>query len=310
MFRSYIFLIITVMIFSGNLIVGKAINDLPPVTIAFVRTLIAFLVILPFGYKQLRQSYDVLKDNIKPLIAIALTGITTFNVLVYLSLNFTTSTNAGIVEASTPAYAMILGYFILKEKLKPRHIIGTVISFIGALWVLTQGSIERLLQLEFNIGDITMVIAMIVWACYTLIVKQHNHKFPIFGGTLAMIGLGVIILIPTVIVEWMILGFPTEITNSANWLGLLYLGIFPSFIAFVLWNQAVSDLGPSLSSVFLNILPFFTTIGAVIFLNEQVFSAQIIGGVLVILGVIMVNVNLKEIFRKKELTNVDEEKVS
>ncbi len=284
------------MIFSGNLIVGKAINELPPITIAFFRTLIAFLVVLPFGFKQFRYYHKIWRENFWPLIGIALTGITTFNVLVYLSLNFTTSTNAGIVEATTPAFAMVLSFLILKEKLKPRHIIGTVVSFIGALWVLTSGSIERLLELNINIGDLTMLLAMIIWAFYTLIVKQHNHKFPIFGGTLVMVGLGLIVIIPAVVIEWFILGFPSQIVNPGNWSGLLYLGIFPSFIALVLWNQAVSDLGPSLSSVFLNLLPFFTTIGAVIFLNEQVVAAQIVGGILVIVGVIMVNVN----FRKRK----------
>lgn len=286
------------MIFSGNLIVGKAINELPPITIAFFRTLIAFLVVLPFGIKQFRYYYKIWRENFWPLVGIALTGITTFNVLVYLSLNFTTSTNAGIVEATTPAFAMVLSYLILKENLKPKHIIGTVVSFIGALWVLTSGSIERLLQLNFNIGDITMLLAVIIWAFYTLIVKQHNHKFPIFGGTLAMVGLGVVILVPAVLVEWFVLGIPTQITQTSNWSGLLYLGIFPSFIALVLWNQAVSDLGPSLSSVFLNLLPFFTTIGAIIFLNEEVVAAQILGGVLVVVGVIMVNVN----FKKRKMT--------
>ncbi|TFB13920.1 DMT family transporter [Filobacillus milosensis] len=301
MIRSYIFLIVTVMIFSGNLIVGKAINDLPPVTIAFFRTLIAFTVVLPFGYKQFRYYYSILKENLWPLIGIALTGITTFNVLVYLSLNFTTSTNAGIVEATTPAFAMILSFLILKERLRIKHIIGTVISFIGALWVLTQGSFQALLQLEFNIGDITMLVAMVVWAFYTLIVKQHNHKFPILGGTLAMVGLGAMVLLPAMMLEWFLVGVPTQLTTVSSWSGLLYLGIFPSFIALILWNQAVSDLGPSLSSVFLNLLPFFTTIGAVIFLDEQVVAAQIIGGVLVVIGVIMVNVNIQSI-KKFKLT--------
>ncbi|GEL78122.1 DMT family transporter [Tenuibacillus multivorans] len=310
MIRSYIFLIVTVIIFSGNLLVGKAINELPPITIVFFRTLIAFLVILPFGIKQFRAYHSILRENWKPLVGIALTGITTFNVLVYLSLNFTTSTNAGIVEATTPAFAMILSYFILKESIHMRHIIGTIISFTGALWVLTRGSIDALIQLDFNPGDLTMLLAMIVWSFYTIIVKQHNHKFPVLGGTLVMIGLGSIFTFPAMMIEWLVVGFPEQIVEPSNMTGMLYLGIFPSVIALILWNQAVSDLGPSLSSVFLNLLPVFTTIGAIIFLGEKVVFSQIFGGLLVIIGVILVNVNLKAIKKgaKRDYKYLDKSK--
>ncbi|WP_188207285.1 DMT family transporter [Alkalibacillus aidingensis] len=302
MVKSYIFLIVTVVIFSGNLLIGKAINDLPPVTITFFRCLIAFSVVLPFAIKQVRWYHDVFRQYWKYLLVFALTGITTFNVLVYLSLNYTTAINAGIVEATTPIFAVILGYFILKERLSKRQLLGMFISFVGAVWVISDGSVEVLMSLQFNTGDMTMLLAVLVWAIYSISVKQHNEKFPVYGSAAFMLGFGVIILLPSMFIEWFVVGLPSALGELSNWLGLFYLGVFPSFIALVLWNQAVTDIGPSLSSVFLNLLPVFTAIGAVLFFGEDLTIEQTLGGLLVILGVLLVNVNFRNIkyFRKRE----------
>ncbi|GEN46834.1 DMT family transporter [Alkalibacillus haloalkaliphilus] len=299
MVRSYVFLMITVIIFSGNLLVGKAISDLPPITITFFRCLIALLIVIPFAWKQLKWQNHVLFENWKPLLGFALTGIVTFNVLVYLALNYTSAINAGIVEASTPMFAVILGFFILKERLNKRQLFGIGLSFVGAVWVLSNGSINMLLSMQFNPGDLIMLLAILVWAVYSL-VKQHNHKFPIYSSIVAMLSIAVVFLIPMMLVEWYIVGYPFVQTDINHWLGLIYLGIFPSFIALMLWNLAVADIGPSLSSVFLNLLPVFTTIGAVLFLNETLLLAHVLGGLLVIVGVLLVNLNLSNIkfFRK------------
>ncbi|MGM8216341.1 DMT family transporter [Bacillaceae bacterium W0354] len=301
MLRSYIFVIIPVIIYAGNLLVGKAINDLPPVTITFFRTIIAFLVVLPFGIKQFREHTDIWKENWKPLFGIGLTGISTFNILVYLSLNFTSSTNAGIVEATTPVFAMFLAFIFLKERLKARQLIGAAISFAGAVWVLTNGALDMLFSLNYNIGDLFMLLAVVVWSIFTLIVNIHNSKFPVYGGLLVMLGFGLTILFPLLFVEWMIVGVPDALADGKMWIGLLYLGIFPSFIALMFWNKSVSQLGSSLASVFLNLLPLFTAIGAVLFLGEKIYISQILGGLLVISGVILVNVDVKKLFRKTKV---------
>ncbi len=301
MLRSYLFVMIAVVIYAGNLIVGKAINDLPPITISFFRTAIAFLVVLPFAYKQFKEHHDVLKSNWKPLLGIGITGIALFNVFVYLSLNFTTTTNAGIMEATTPVFTIILGYIFLSERLKKMQLFGVFISLIGAIWVLTNGNLESLFSLNYNIGDLFMIVAVIIWSIFSILVKLHNHKYPVLGGLLVMLGFGLVILIPLVIGEWLVLGFPSGLADFNLWLGLIYLGIFPSFIALMLWNKSVSDLGPSLSSVFLNFLPFFTAIGAIVFLDESLVMAQILGGLIVIFGVLLVNIDFKKWFNRRNL---------
>ncbi len=302
MAKSYIFVLIAVTIYASNLVVGKAVSHMSPMSVAFLRCVIAFLVILPIGFRQFKHHMDIWKENWKYLFAFAVTGISFFNFFVYLSLNYTSSTNAGIVEATTPVFSIFLGYIFLKERLTKKQLIGAGISFIGAIWVLANGSLEVLLSLDINIGDLYMFVAVFIWAVYSMFVKQHNHKFPVYGGVVVMLGMGCLILLPFAIADWAIYGFNVEFTDAGSMAGLLYLGIFPSVIALILWNKGVSDLGPSLASIFLNFLPVFTTILAVTFLGERLVPAQIFGGILVVLGVLLVNLNLKNIrrHRKKE----------
>ncbi|PSL50412.1 EamA domain-containing membrane protein RarD [Salsuginibacillus halophilus] len=286
MWKYYIFLIVVVMMFSGNLVVGKYVNELPATTVALIRNLIAFFVILPFGYQQIKQQWPSFKHNWVPLMGYAITGITTFNVLVYLSLNYTSSTNAGIVEATTPVFAMILGYIFLKERLTRKQVLGVFISLIGAVWVMVEGSLTVLVNLAVNRGDFIMLMAVISWAFYTLLIQQHNHKFPLLGAMVVMLFFGNLLLIPFVFVGWSS-GLPEGLFQPELIAGLLYLGIFPSVVALMLWTRAVAAVGPSKASVFLNLLPVFTMIGAVLFLGEAITAAQIVGGAIAVSGVIL-----------------------
>ncbi|MBP3950140.1 DMT family transporter [Bacillus suaedae] len=281
--RSYVFLIITMILFSGNILIGKAINDLPPVTITFVRCFIAFFILLPFSIKELRRNRDLYLREWKPLVGMSLTGIVLFNFFLYASLQYTTSTNVAVIEATTPVFAVVLGIIFLKERLNGLQYVGIVLSLVGALWVITKGSWAVLSQLQFNVGDLLVLVAIMAWTIYSLLIKQHNHKFPLIGSLVIMLFLATVVLLPFAALEWS--SEILDLLNTERILGLLYLGIFPSVIALIFWNKGVAAIGPSRASVFLNLLPVFTIVGAVVFLEETVTFVQLIGGALVIGGV-------------------------
>jgi drug/metabolite transporter (DMT)-like permease len=284
--NPYVLLLFTTLFYSGNLLVGKPVsNEIPPLTLTFFRFILAFIVVLPLGVKEWKNNRDLWKKEWKALLALSLTGLVLFNTLVYLSLNYTTSVNAAIVESSTPIFALLLGFIFFKERFSRIQLFGVVLSLIGVFSVITKGSIEVILNLSFNPGDLTMLLAMIVWAIYSIFVKQHNSKFPIYGGLLVMIVLSFIFLIPMAAFEY-------EEVTSITWspsiiIGLLYLGIFPSVIALIAWNTAVNKIGPSQASIFLNFIPVFTMIGAVLFLGEAIKVLQILGALMVISGVMI-----------------------
>ncbi|SDJ84764.1 DMT family transporter [Sediminibacillus albus] len=281
--KAYLFLLIVMMIFSSNLLIGKGINELPPFTIAFFRFVVAFLVLLPLGWKSFKQNIPLWKKEWKALLSLALFGMAFFNALVYASLQYTTSTNVAIIEATTPVFTIGLGLLFLKrEQLTLNQTIGVILSLAGAIWVIANGSLAVIYHLQFNIGDLLMVGAVIVWAVYSILVKRHNAKFPTYGGLLVMYAIAAACLFPLAFSEW-IVSAPS--ISGKQMLSLLHLGIFPSVIALILWNRAVEEVGPSQASIFFNFLPIFTMIGAALFLGEQIRLVQVIGVTLVIAGV-------------------------
>ncbi|MDG5790028.1 DMT family transporter [Evansella sp. AB-P1] len=279
-------MIFVVIFYAGNILIGKAINDLPPFTIAFFRLFIAFIVIFPLGYAQAWKKRATFIEYKKPFILMALTGVTFFNTFIYGSLQFTTATNVSILETLIPVMTVVLSAFVLKERLLRIQWIGILLSVIGAIWVVMDGRIFQLASIDWNIGDAIMIGAIVCWSVYSIFVKKYMHFFPVYGALLVMTGISVLVLFPIVLVEWLILGFPALMQTNFI-ISLLYLGIFPSLIALVFFNKAVGLLGASQASVFLNFLPVFTMIGAFLWLGETISYMQIVGAIVVIIGVLL-----------------------
>lgn len=286
MVKAYLFLVITAIIYASNILVGKAINELPPNTIAFFRVFIAFLIMLPIGWKQAVRHRVVFQKEWKPLLALALTGVAFFNTFIYAALQYTSATNVSIMEASIPVVTIVFSMLFLKERLFGMQWLGVILSVVGAIWVITEGSWQVIRNLAFNIGDIIMIGAVLIWVFYSILVKYHMHKFPVYGSLLVMFIIANIVLFPIALIEWIVAGFP-PVFETEHMLGLFYLGIFPSVIALILWNKGVEAVGPSQASIFLNFIPVFTIVGAVLFLDESVGLAQIVGAVVVIVGVLL-----------------------
>ncbi|MGY4691287.1 DMT family transporter [Salibacterium sp. K-3] len=284
--KAYLLLLLTAVIFSGNIIVGKAINDLPPYTIAFFRTAIAFLVILPLGWKEAKRYKKTFQKEWKAVLGMALTGVAFFNSFIYASLQFTSSTNVAIMEASIPVFTILCSMVFLHERLDQKQWLGVVLSLGGAVWVITEGSWELIRSLGFNTGDVIMLAAVAAWTAYSILVKFHMMKLPVYGSLVVMLAIANITLLPIAAVEWSLGGFPA-VWQPDHMMGLLYLGIFPSLIALVFWNKGVEEVGPSQASVFLNLLPVFVMAGSFLFLGETVTMVQVLGALVVITGVFL-----------------------
>lgn len=282
--HAYIACVLVVIFYSGNILVGSALNDLPPITIAFFRVFIAAAVLLPLGWRSAWQHRAVFRRHAGPLLLLTLTGVTFFNTFIYGALQFTTATNVSVLEAVIPVATALLSAWLLRERLRIVQWTGVLVSFAGAVWVVLSGTAQSLSG--WNAGDLIMIGAIGSWAVYSIAVKRYLHLFPEYGTLLVMTGLAVAVLAPLMAVEWLITGVP-DLGKWNHWPGLAYLGIFPSVIALVLYNRAVGVLGASQAAVFLNFLPVATMIGAYLFLAETITAAQILGAGLVIGGVLL-----------------------
>ncbi|GIN20897.1 MAG TPA: EamA/RhaT family transporter [Bacillus bacterium] len=303
---AYIIMIFVVIFYAGNILVGKAINELPPLTMSFFRLLIAFVLLLPVGFQSAWTQRSTFWEYKKPLLVMTFTGICFFNVFLYGALQFTSTTKVSVLEAVIPVVTVLLSSFLLKEKLGSTQWAGILLSLTGAVWVIMDGKILQLAGSGWNMGDAIMIGAIITWSVYSIAVKQYMHLFPEYGAVLVMSGISVIALFPAVLFEWYFIGIPS--LNGLNVVGLLYLGAFPSVVALVLYNRGVELLGPSRASVFLNFLPVATMGGAYLLLGESISIKQMFGALGVICGVILTTRTAQKSLAKK--VDLNEEKCS
>lgn len=284
----YLWLVLATMFWGGNFTVGRAlVSHVPPFTMSLIRWSIALIILLPFAWKELKEAKHVIFGNWKTVFALSLTGIVAFNSLAYVSVQYTTSINASLVNALSPALIMLLSLFVLNEKMSKVQFFGVVVSLSGVLWIVTKGSMHYLLSLAFNMGDMIMLFAVLAWSVYSVLMKASGADLPKTATFFITILLGIIILVPLVVWETFTVRPQFELGFS-QYISLLYIGIFPSILSFVLWNKALFAIGPSKASVFLNLIVLFASIFSILFLGEKIHLTQIIGGILIITGVMLV----------------------
>ena len=288
-FPPQLLLILATLLWGGNFVIGRAVaGDIPPITLAFLRWCVAFIIFLPIAYSRVTREWQLIKTNWPAVIVMAITGVACFNTLVYIGVYYTTSINASLMNSSTPIIIYILSFIFLKERLSKFQLIGTALSLAGVAFILSKGSLETLLSFSFNKGDLIVLIAVFCWGVYSLLVKQYAGRLPGYSTFLVTIALGVMMLLPFTIYELMTTS--VEIVWSPSTIGaILYVGIIASIVAFLSWNNGVVALGANKASIYLNFIPLFAAIFAVLFLDEDLLLAQLIGGLAVICGVLLAN---------------------
>lgn len=281
--RPHLFLLLVVAIFSGNILVGKALADLPPFTTSLGRVAIALLVMLPLGWHQARRGWPEFQRHWRPLLGLALTGVAFFNALIYAALTFTSATNVAVLESLIPVVTLLLSVLLLGERFRALQGLGVVVSFAGAVTVIAAGEGEMAMPGGANPGDVIMLMAVLVWVGYSLLVKRHMARFPRYGGLLVMLVIANLALAPIALLE----GAGTRLLQLTlhEFAGLAYLGIFPSVVALLLYNSALADLGPTRAAIYLNLLPVFTMLGAWAWLGDTILPLQVAGSLVVVVGV-------------------------
>lgn len=284
-FPPQLLLILATLLWGGNFVIGRAVSgDIPPITLAFLRWIVAFLVFFPIAYNRTKKECPALKQHWGAVIILAITGVAAFNTLVYIGLHDTTSINASLMNSSTPIIIYILSFIFLKERLTKFQMIGTLLSLAGVLFIISGGSLQSLLSFSFNKGDLIVLIAVVCWSFYSLLIKKYAGKLPGYSTFLVTIAIGAIMLLPFAVYE--LLTTSQAIVWNASTIGaIFYVGIIASIVAFLSWNNGVVSLGANKAGIYLNFIPLFATIFAVLFLNEQLLIAQVIGGIAVITGV-------------------------
>jgi drug/metabolite transporter (DMT)-like permease len=284
-FLHYFLLFLPPFFWSTNLIIGKAlVGQVPPWTLNAGRFGVSALLLLPlFLYR--KDWRNIPKELIPTLIAMSFTGVFAFNSVLYTGLRYTSAINGTLVTSTIPVTTACLAWLLIGESMTPRRVFGIVLSFIGVFWIVSQGAMENLLSLAFNVGDVIVFFATTLWGFYSVMAKRVMQRIGSIALTAVTTGIGAILLLPVALLEFSFQ--PADLTRAQVILALVYLGIFPSFAAYLIWNQMFSIFGPGRATLVYNTMPLFAVFLSVVFLREKPMIYQLVGGLAIVAGVVI-----------------------
>ncbi|MEF2145277.1 MAG: DMT family transporter [Desulfovibrionaceae bacterium] len=274
------------VIWSGNFIIARGLADaVPPATLAFCRWSVAFLFLLPLALPALRRDMPRLLEHKRYVFLAALLGVTFFNTLIYLAGRQTEALNLSLISTFIPAFILLLSRIFLGEPLTRARLAGLCSALVGVLLLVTKGHLELLLELRLNAGDLWMLLAALLFAAYSVLMRKRPTGIDSLSLLAACFGLGLALLIPWTALE-LLYGPQPRFTPAALW-SIIYIGLGASLAAYWLWNVALTHIGPSRAGFIYYTLPLFCGVEAVLVLGEAVTWVHLVSGVLIIGGVFL-----------------------
>ena len=289
---AIILLIASSFFWSGNFFSGKIafLSDLSPFKLSFFRWILALLILLPFTYAQIIRDLEYYKKNILLMTIISILGVTIFNSFTYISLQTTMVINSTLMASVAPVMMIGFSWLIFRTKTTTLQFTGIVLSLLGAFAIVLKGDLNNLYNLYFTAGDLWMLGAVVSWCLYSVLLKKIDSNTSQLANLEVMIIIGVIFIIPFYIME----SFnSTYLPSTGLDLVLIsYVAVFASIVAFFSWNKGVSIIGPNRASLFLHLIPVFSAIWAISFLNEKFAFFHVIGVLFILSGIILSNIKL------------------
>jgi drug/metabolite transporter (DMT)-like permease len=283
---AFLLLALANLFWSGNWIAGRALRDaFDPVALNFWRWVVATLVLAPFALPALAGKWGEVRRHAGILLLLSFTGVALFHSLVYLGLRTTAAVNAVLLNSSLPMFMLLCSWAIERERSSPRQITGMLVSLAGILIIICRGEPRALLELHLNAGDIWILLAMPFWGVYSVLLKRRP---PQLGGLelLFVISLiGMLMLAPAAAL--IALRAPTGWPGGMQVLGVLYMAVFASVLAYICWNRGVAVVGANAAGFTVHLLPAFGTILAILFLGESFEVFHAIGIATILAGVLL-----------------------
>lgn len=283
----YALLALMPLFFASNLVIGRASAELvEPWTLAFWRWSLAALILLPFAWSGIAQGCGALRKNWRIIIILGLLGMFVCGGLVYVSLHWTTATNATLIYTSSTLFIVLLDAVYFRQPLSFVRGAGLIVGFLGIATIVLRGEPERLLTLEFNPGDLGIAVCAFSWAVYTVMLRAERLRalptLPLFAVIAAA---GAVTLAPPMIYE--AFAFDAVPSSVAAWASILALAIIPSVLAYGIYQLCIKEVGPSITGVFLYLMPVYGVGLAAAALGERLFAYHAVGLVLVIAGIVL-----------------------
>jgi drug/metabolite transporter (DMT)-like permease len=279
----YLLLTLANLLWAGNWIISRAFRgELPPVALSFWRWVVAVLCLLPLALPHVRRDWPQLRAAWPWLLLFGALGTGGYNVLVYGGLQYTTAINGMLLNSFVPIMIVLISWLMLGKRLHGREAAGIVVSFVGVLSIVAHGEAQRLRELTLNIGDFWILASVLAWSAYTLLLSKRPPVHPLaFLAAISVTGL--FFLFPFYV--WEMAQGHRLIATPGSIAGIVYTGVGPAFLGYILWNRGVAEVGAARAGLFMHLVPAFGIVLSMIFLDEKPALYHAIGIGLIFAGI-------------------------
>ncbi len=282
--RAYGALALTMLFWAGNTIAGRAVrDDIGPFTLAFGRWLIALLILTPFVVRGAAAQWPQVKRHWPVILFLGLVGVAGFNGFLYAGLRFTTAGNGLLLQALIPGLVMLTGVLAFRDRVSAGQVLGVVLSTLGVTVIVFHGDMRAVLQLSLGYGDALILCGCVAWAVYTACLRLRPPMSPLHFMYLTFL-IATLAMAPLAVQELR----AVPIAWSPKVAGVLaYVGIFPSLIAYFLYNGAVTRLGAASAGQTISLMPVFGALLAAQILDERLYRYHAIGMAAILFGIVL-----------------------
>jgi drug/metabolite transporter (DMT)-like permease len=281
--QPYLLLTLTSLFWAGNTILGRFIaGHVPPITLALIRWSGAFAILLPFAAAYLKRDWPVIRQHAGQLALIAFTGFSVYNTMAYYGLQYTTAINGLLLQSVAPLFVAMWSFALFADRLTLRQAFGICVSLIGVVVIVCHGSLDVLLAVGFNRGDVSFVLALVIYGFYAAYLRKRPAIHP-FSFLAVGMGLGAVFLVPGAV--WEIASGRTIVFDTESFITFAFICIFPSLLGYLFLNRGIELIGANRAAPFIHLVPVFGSVLAIVLLGESFELYHAIGYALVFAGI-------------------------
>jgi drug/metabolite transporter (DMT)-like permease len=283
--HPYILLALTAFFWSLNWVTGRAVaGHVSPLALAYLRWVVALAIMIPWAWPEVRAHRALVRRHWRSILWLGFWGMGVQNAFTYVGLQYTTATNGVILNSSIPVMIVVLAWLVYRDTITRLQALGVALSLAGILTIVARGDASALARLSLNKGDLIVLTGMGFWAAYTVFLRAKPPGLPPLTLLTVCGCVGFVLLTPLVAAEFAWFGGRVEVT-AGTLAAILYIGTFPSFVAYVFWNRGVAEVGPQVAGIFMHLMPAFGVVLAWLFLGERLYLFHGLGIALILAGI-------------------------
>lgn len=280
---AYLLLALTTLFWAGNSVAGKlAVGHVSPMVLVTTRWATVLGVLLITSHRQLARDWQVIRTRWLYLMILGALGFTVFSVALYYALIFTTAINASILQGGMPLFVFAASFALFGSRVGIEQILGFTLSFVGVLVIALRGEWANLVTLNINFGDALMLVAIIAYGIYTAALRSKPSVH--WTSLMIMLCLGATLCaLPFLVVE--VFSGATILPDLKGWIIIAFIVIFPSLLGQVLYIKGVELIGSNRAGLFINLLPLWGALLAVLVLDEAFHLYHAVALAMILAGI-------------------------